>query len=265
MRILVIDDDDMLGRLLLRELGRLGYGVDVSPTATAGAALAEINDYDLMMVDWFLPDAAGLNLCQQLRDSNPSCVIMIISGERPARGVERSISAGADDFIAKPFRLSELKALIHARLRRRRPPARDVIEIGSLVLDQAARTASCRGQVVPLTPREFQLVAELAWRAGTVVERTELVSRVWDDNHDPSFHTLDVLMGRIRMKLRAAGAPAPVTLRGVGYQLGAGQTGRDDDTPVPRQQPSSISEASQRGRPPGPPWPARKRSHFAGQ
>jgi DNA-binding response OmpR family regulator len=179
------------------------------------------SQFDLAVVDWYLPDRSGPDLCQEFRAGSPSCLIMVISGNDPPDDTERSVWAGADDFVAKPFRIGQLKALIHARLRRPQSPVAETIRVGAMVVDCARHTVRCDGKLVPLTPREYQLLLMLARNGSRLVGRAELIARVWDDNHDSDFRSVDVLMARVRKKLREAGGPIIATRRGFGYSLGA--------------------------------------------
>lgn len=221
MKILFVDDDEPLGLVVVKALRREGHAVDHVLTAMEASALFAVTPYDLAIVDWYLPDRSGLELCQEFRKASPSCLIMVISGNHPPDDTERSVWAGADDFVAKPFRVGQLKALIHARARRPQAHVMETIRVGSMEIDCARRTVRCGGKDVPLTPREYQLLLLVARNSSRLVDRAELLARVWDDNHDSGFRSIDVLMARIRKKLRVVGGPVIATRRGIGYSLGA--------------------------------------------
>ena len=240
MRLLCIDDDEMLVSLLCRELRRDGYAVDSAGDATTGAELFAVNRYDLVLLDWNLPDRSGLALCQEFRRQVPQCFIVMITGRQAAEDHMLGLDAGADDFLLKPFGIGYLKAHIRARLRRPATPVVERIQVGRLVLETQGRTATCGDREILLTPREYSLLEHLARQAGRAVTRADLLERSWDDNHEGKFHSLDVLIGRLRKTLAVHGGPDLRTRRGFGFVL----------RPAPNQE--TRDRGGNRGTPPLP-------------
>jgi DNA-binding response OmpR family regulator len=218
MRILVVEDDDRVARGLATALRLAGY--DVSRVATAAAA-REAPRADVVLLDLGLPDGDGLDVLRELSRRPDTAVIAVT-----ARGEERErvlgLRAGADDYVVKPFGAAELLARIEAVLRRTRAARAggDVgrsIEVGHLRLDTAARTAAVGERSLLLTRKEFDLLALLAARAGSVVSRDLIVDQIWQTSWEAPSRTLDTHVAALRAKL---GVGVRIqTVRGVGYRL----------------------------------------------
>lgn len=217
MHLLVIDDDAEFCDLLVRSLARDGHVVRSCASVTAARrALAEAQP-DLAVLDIALPDGSGVDLCRELRvKSNPIPVLMLTAHSEVAVRVG-SFDAGADDFLAKPFAVAELRARVRALGRRRSNGARTFIfSRGDLSLDFAARRAQVRRKSVELTAREWVVLEVLASRYGRVVSRAELLSQGWGEATSHAAASLEVLIGRIRRKL---GSELIRTVRSEGYSL----------------------------------------------
>ncbi|MBB5955799.1 DNA-binding response OmpR family regulator [Saccharothrix tamanrassetensis] len=220
MRILVVEDDDRVARGLLTALRHAGY--EVHRVATAAAALTA-PPADVVLLDLGLPDRDGLDVLRELRHRPGTAVITVT-----ARGEERErvlgLRAGADDYVVKPFGTAELLARIEAVLRRTRA-ARAVedhshqVTLGPLTLDSATREATVDGRPIPLTRKEFDLLALLVTRAGTVVSRDLIVDQVWQAHWEAPSRTLDTHIAALRGKL--GDAVKIETIRGVGYRAAA--------------------------------------------
>ncbi|MFE6734736.1 response regulator transcription factor [Microbacterium sp. NPDC057650] len=227
-RILVVEDDDGIALPLLRTLDREGY--EVERVAEGGAALERADsDVDLIVLDLGLPDMDGLDVCRRLREQDFTGGIVILTARDGELDRVVGLDVGADDYIAKPFALAELLARLRALLRRAGAAApasapREPADAGSpLTVDTAARRALAGGRELPLSTKEFDLLAQLDSRRGTVVTREHLMDEVWDENWFGSTKTLDVTMARLRQKLDEAGAQVRITtLRGVGFRLDEG-------------------------------------------
>ncbi|MBW4720043.1 response regulator transcription factor [Saccharothrix obliqua] len=220
MRILVVEDDDRVARGLLTALRHAGY--DVHRAATAADALAA-PPADVVLLDLGLPDLDGLDVLRELRRRPGTAVIAVT-----ARGEERErvlgLRAGADDYVVKPFGTAELLARIEAVLRRTRTARAagdrgDRLTLGALTLDPATREALVDGTPVPLTRKEFDLLALLVHRAGTVVSRDLIVDQVWQAHWEAPSRTLDTHIAALRGKL--GDAVRIETVRGVGYRVAA--------------------------------------------
>jgi DNA-binding response OmpR family regulator len=216
-RILVVEDDEAIASGLERVL--VGQGYDVQRTARGREALALATDVQLVVLDLGLPDADGITVCRTLRESRPELAILILSARDQELDVVAGLDAGADDYLVKPFRLSELLARVRAHVRRVRDLAEDAddtVEGGGVRLDLAARRAWTDGDELTLRPKEFDLLALLVSEAGRVVTRERIMTRVWQTEWMGSTKTLDTHVLSLRQKL---GAEAIATLRGVGYRF----------------------------------------------
>jgi DNA-binding response OmpR family regulator len=228
-RILVVEDDEPIGRLLESGLRANGYEVEWERTAAGALHQAAGPGFDLVMLDLGLPDLDGVVLSRELRVALPATVIVMLTARRDEMDVVAGLESGADDYLTKPFGMVELLARVRAHLRRNSPvddrsaPAR----IGSLRVDLAARSCWVGDVEVTLRTKEFDLLARLAREPGTALTRELLMSDVWDENWFGSTKTLDVHIAALRRKLAAAAAaggcaePTITTLRGHGYRLEA--------------------------------------------
>jgi len=217
----VVEDDDAIASGLVRVLDGQGYAVrrvDRGRPALAAAG----DDVGLVILDLGLPDVDGIDVCRRLRISRPELAILILSARDQELDVVAGLDAGADDYLVKPFRLSELLARVRAHLRRAaavadRDPAETVSAAG-VTVDPAARRAWRDGAELDLRPKEFDLLALLVAEAGRVVSRERIMRDVWDTDWLGSTKTLDMHVLALRRKL---GAEAITTLRGIGYRFEA--------------------------------------------
>jgi DNA-binding response OmpR family regulator len=223
MRILVVEDDDRVARGLLTALKHAGY--EVHRVGTAAAALTAPRA-DVVLLDLGLPDGDGLDVLKELRRREGTAVITVT-----ARGEERErvlgLRAGADDYVVKPFGTAELLARIEAVLRRTRTAraghdSAKVVTLGELTLNPASREATLLGEPLSLTRKEFDLLALLVGRAGTVVSRDLIVDQVWQAHWEAPSRTLDTHIAALRGKL--GDAVRIETIRGVGYRVAAANT-----------------------------------------
>jgi DNA-binding response OmpR family regulator len=217
-RILVIEDDEAIASGLARVLEGEGYQVDVVARGRDG--LAHADESQLVVLDLGLPDIDGIAVCRALRASLPELAILILSARDQELDIVAGLDAGADDYLVKPFRLSELLARVRAHVRRaeRREGSPDVFEAGAIRLDRASRRVWRGEHEVVLRPKEFELLALLLYEAGRVVTRERIMQRVWQTEWMGSTKTLDTHVLTLRQKL---GQDVITTLRGVGYRLEA--------------------------------------------
>lgn len=217
MRVLVVDDDPELRDLVMRALERDGHRVVGAQSCATARAQLGAEGADVVVLDVALPDGTGVDLCRELRASGERVPILLLTahGEVPQRVA--GLDAGADDFVAKPFAIAELRARVRA-LGRRGPVDRGTVHRrGDVELDLGARRARRAGEEVPLTTREWAILELLAGRGGRVIARGEILDAVWGEITDEASASLDVLIARIRRKL---GADCVRTQRGQGYALG---------------------------------------------
>src|SRR6185369_6501038 len=195
------------------------YGVASAGTCAEAFAAIEHEAFDVVVLDVMLPDGSGLELCTRLRARKVDVPILLLTARGAVRSRVEGLDAGADDYLGKPFALSELRARVTA-LARRGPQLRERrVTIGPLAIDLEARRVLVHARTIHLTAKELSIVGFLAARVGRVITRDELLEAVWGDSTDSARASLDVLVMRIRRKL---GDQARLlrTVRGLGYTLG---------------------------------------------
>ena len=221
--VLVAEDDPDISLPLVRALGREGYEVThvtSGPDALAGALAG---DADLLVLDLGLPGMDGLDVCRSLRSRGSVLPVLVLTARTDVPDLVVGLDAGADDYVAKPFRLAEFLARVRVQLRRGA-----VAEAGpeltgphGLLIDTAARRVSVAGEEVALTPKEHDLLVALARRPGAVVAREDLMREVWRTEWFGATKTLDMHVSTLRRKLGAAGGGI-TTVRGVGFRMERG-------------------------------------------
>ncbi len=213
MRILIVEDEPDLLRSLAQALREEGYAVDTAADGEDGLYKAENYDYDTVVLDVMLPKMDGWQILAKLRKTKKTPVLMLTARDQSQDRV-RGLDTGADDYVVKPFDLSELFARLRALIRRSQNKTTNVIEIGEVKIDTAARNIFRAEKAVELTAREYSLVEFLALHRGEVVTRTQLYEHLFDENDDTFSNLLDVHVSNVRKKL---GAEFIVTRRGHGY------------------------------------------------
>lgn len=218
VRVLVIDDDADVRSVLLRALERDGHAVSGARDLAEARRAMALGPLDVIVLDVGLPDGSGIDLLRVLRAERESTPVMVVTARSEvARRVE-ALDAGADDFLAKPFAIAELRARVRALGRRRETPlATPVLVVEGASVDLGARRAIRDGAPVAITPREWAILEALAARRGRMVPRAVILEEVWGESGETHRASLEVLVGRIRKKL---GEHVLRTVRGEGYALG---------------------------------------------
>ena len=224
-KILAIEDDPSLNELLEYNLAAAGYGVVTATSAEEGQLLLSEQTFDLLLLDWMLPEMTGIELCGSVRRSgrHASMPILMLTarGDEPDR--IRGLTTGADDYVVKPFSVPELLARIKALLRRAAPERiNNLLSHGTITLDRDAHRVTRAGREVNLGPTEYKLLETLMETTGRVLSRAQLIDRVWGNTAEIDERTIDVHIGRVRKALIRGEEPDPVrTVRGAGYVLSA--------------------------------------------
>lgn len=215
MRVLVVEDDPDLRRLLEQALREEGYAVDAAPDGRIGLYDATTWDYDALILDLMLPGLDGWQLLSALRREK-SVPVLVLTARDGVPDRIRGLDSGADDYMIKPFVLAELQARLRALIRRAAGRAHPALDLGEVRVDTASRTVCRHGQPVHLTAREYGIVEILGLRRGEVVSRTDLYAHLFDENDDSFSNLLDVHISNIRKKL---GKDFIQTRRGHGYVI----------------------------------------------
>jgi two-component system OmpR family response regulator len=215
MKVLIVEDEPDLLHSLAQALREAGYAVDTAADGEDGLYKAESWDYDALVLDVMLPRLNGWEVLKRLRRIKKTPVLMLTARDQPGERV-RGLDTGADDYVVKPFDLTELLARLRALIRRTGSQARAVIEIGRVTIDTAGRKVSRGAEPVPLTAREYALLEYLALHRGEVITRTALYEHLFDENDATLSNLLDVHVSNIRKKL---GPDLITTRRGHGYSI----------------------------------------------
>jgi DNA-binding response OmpR family regulator len=219
-KILVVEDDASLGKQIVEHLE--GAGFEPTWLTDGDAAMREpVKGYALIVLDLMLPGAYGLDVLKHVRHAGSAVPVLILSARNESRDKVRALELGADDFVTKPFWPEELIARVKARLRRPVMEQGGSIVAGDLAIDLAGRSVTVKGDAVDLTKVEFDLLAALARRPGSAIQRSWLVDNVLDPEREGTERTLDVHMSRLRKKLGPASKHV-ATVWGVGYRLELG-------------------------------------------
>ena len=216
MRLLVVEDDPDLNRLLVNALKEGGYVVDSAKDGEEGHFLGETEPYDAVILDLGLPAMDGVTVLTKWRKSGKTMPVLILTARDRWSDKVAGFDAGADDYVTKPFYTEEVLARIRALLRRAAGHASSELECGPVRIDTRAAKVTVNGAVVKLTSLEYRLLAYLMHHQGKVVSRTELVEHLYDQDFDRDSNTIEVFVGRIRKKL---GVNVIETMRGLGYRL----------------------------------------------
>lgn len=227
-KILIIEDNRDLARLLETHLRDLSFQVDLTFDGLAGVAKAQADVYDLIILDLMLPGLDGMEICRRLRRNPPYIPILMLTAKSSEMDRVVGLEIGADDYVTKPFSIPELLARVKAILRRVeelsegvRESIPAVIEAGDLLIDPAGRKATIKDRTLVLTAKEFDLLLHFAGNPGKVYTRSQLLDMVWGYGHDGYEHTVNSHINRLRAKIEKNSAHPDyiLTVWGVGYKF----------------------------------------------
>ena len=224
MRILIVEDEPTLGEQLKSTLEQSGYAVDLSRDGEDGHFLGSTEDYDAVVLDLGLPEMDGLTVLDRWRKEDRKFPVLVLTARDSWSDKVAGLDAGADDYLAKPFKVEELIARLRALIRRSTGNASSELVAGEVRLDTRSGKVTLAGRPVKLTAQEYKLLSYLIHHKGKVVSRTELIEHIYDQDFDRDSNTIEVFVTRIRKKL---GAEVISTVRGLGYFLEEPETEPD--------------------------------------
>jgi DNA-binding response OmpR family regulator len=215
-RILIAEDEPRLAAFLDKGLRAQGFTTTVVADGAEASAMAQDEEFDLMLLDLGLPGKQGAEVLRDMRLAGQRMPVLILTARDDLDSTVAGLEGGADDYVTKPFKFEELLARIRARLREQPEPEQTVLEAGDVTLDMRARRAGVQGRTIELSAREYTMLEVLMRHAGQVLSREQLLSHVWGYDHDPGSNVVDVYVGYLRKKL---GPDVIETARGMGYRL----------------------------------------------
>jgi DNA-binding response OmpR family regulator len=220
MRILLVEDEPKIAGFVSRGLREERYAVDIADTAEKALYLADMNPYDLIVLDVMLPDKDGFSVCKELREKKNNALILMLTARNELSDRVKGLNSGADDYLTKPFAFEEFLARVRALLRRQNGDKAPVIKIADLVIDQLAHKVTRNGKNIPLTAKEYSLLEYLAVNRGRIVTRTMISEHVWNEDFDSFTNVIDVYVNYLRKKIDSGFKKQLIhTERGAGYIL----------------------------------------------
>jgi DNA-binding response OmpR family regulator len=224
MRVLLVEDDARIARFVAKGLREQSYAVDLATKGDDALYQAEINSYDLFILDVMIPVLDGFAVCRKLRESGIRAPILMLTARDAVGDRITGLDHGADDYLTKPFEFGELLARLRALLRRSNELRPALITIEDLVLDTRGQRVSRTGRSIAVTTKEYALLEFLARNTGRVIGRAEIAEHVWDESFDPFSNLIEVYVNRLRKKIDLPDLePLLHTRRGAGYFLGPGE------------------------------------------
>jgi DNA-binding response OmpR family regulator len=220
VHVLLVEDDEKLSRVMRRVLSEEGHTVDSAADGPAALALGAQEGIDLVILDVMLPGLDGLRVCRALREAGVATPVLMLTAKGTVDDRVTGLDAGADDYLVKPFALTELLARIRALARRAQAAPSAPLQAGDLSLDVARHCATRGGREIPLTVKEFQLLEYLLRHPNQVLTRTQILDAVWQYDRAFSSNVVDTYVHYLRTKVdRGFGQPMIRTVRGAGYML----------------------------------------------
>jgi two-component system, OmpR family, response regulator len=227
MKILLIEDEQKIADFVCAGLTGRGLEIKHCVNGNTGFELAHHGTYDVIVLDIMLPGRDGLSVLKGLRDAGVLTPVILLTARNELGDRVKGLDFGADDYLAKPFYVEELLARIRAIQRRLSGERQNTLQVGDITLDRLTRQASCRGQSIDLTTREFALLEYLMRSAGQLFTRNQILEHVWGYDFDPSTNVVDVCIKRIRGKIASIDSSDPAhsvnslieSVRGIGYRF----------------------------------------------
>ena len=217
--MLVVEDEARIARQLTEALGQAGYAVDCAGDGERGEFLGQTERYDAVILDLGLPKIDGLTLLRRWRDAGLTMPVLVLTARGSWHEKVHGIDGGADDYVAKPFRMEEVLARLRALIRRSSGQVAAELRCGAIALDPRAAKVSLGGNPVRLTSHEFRVLSYLMHHRDRVVSQSELIEHIYAENFDRDSNTVEVFIARLRRKL---GASTIETVRGLGYRMECG-------------------------------------------
>lgn len=220
MRILVTEDEKDLADAIAKGLRRQGYAADIALDGEEALFMADVNSYDLVILDLNLPKIDGIEVCRRLRETNSPLGVLMLTARTGLEDRVKGLEYGADDYLLKPFHFAELLARLRAILRRKGEQRHTILRSGEMVLDPNTQQGYYKDAKLAFTTREFSILEYLIRNAGRIVSQEELLEHVWGEEVNSFTQSIKVHIKNIRNKLRAAGAAEIITtVKGRGYML----------------------------------------------
>ena len=223
MRVLVVEDESRIAKQLTAALGQAGYAVDCAADGERADFLGQTERYDAVILDLGLPRVDGLTVLRRWRDAGLTMPVLVLTARGSWHEKVHGIDGGADDYVAKPFRIEEVLARLRALIRRSSGQVSAEIRCGPIALDPRAARVTVAGAAVRLTSHEFRVLSYLMHHHGKVVSQTELSEHIYAEDADRDSNTVEVFIARLRRKV---GAASIETVRGLGYRMACEQAVR---------------------------------------
>jgi two-component system copper resistance phosphate regulon response regulator CusR len=220
MRILIVEDDRKVGGFLMRGLREEQYAVDLCRDGEEAVHQAEVNTYDVIILDIMLPGKDGFSICRELREKSILTPILMLTAKDTLEDKITGLTEGADDYLTKPFSFEELLARLRALMRRSQDYKSGVLTVADLVLDPVSRSVSRGGRGITLTGKEYALLEYLMRNKDRILTQTNIIEHVWDRNYDGTSNIINVYLNRLREKIDKDEDPRLIkTVRGHGYTI----------------------------------------------
>ena len=220
MRILVVEDEKKVASFIKKGLEEENYAVDIAYDGEEGLVLAEINEYDLVLLDIMLPKLDGMEVLRRIRGNGSGVPILMLTAKDAVEDIVSGLDSGSDDYLTKPFSFAELLARVRALLRRKTKEKTDFLTIGDLILSTSTHRVKRGGKEIELTAKEYALLEYFMRNPNRILTRTLITEHVWDYHFDPSTNVIDVYVNYLRKKIDQGFEKKLIhTIRGSGYMI----------------------------------------------